>query len=112
MAGVLVWMQPSERCWSRGHWPSRPSGPPGDGPEVLVFGTSGYAAVHLRHARALHDTGDIAFAGACDVREPSPEAKTSCRPARFSPSAQELFDLTAPDIAVVATPPHTHLQVG
>jgi predicted dehydrogenase len=82
-------------------------------PKVVVFGTSGYAAVHLRHARALHDTAEILFAGACDVREPSPEAKDVLPPgAVLTQDAQELLQLTAPDIAVVATPPHTHLQVA
>lgn len=82
-------------------------------PRVVVFGTSGYAAVHLRRARALHDAAEILFVGACDVREPSPEAAGILPPgAVLTQDAQELFEHTSPDIAVVATPPHTHLQVA
>jgi predicted dehydrogenase len=82
-------------------------------PKVVVFGTSGYAAVHLHRARAMHDAAEIRFVGACDVRDPSPEA-TSILPlgAVLTRDAQELLELTTPDIAVVATPPHTHLQVA
>ncbi|MBP2327446.1 putative dehydrogenase [Kibdelosporangium banguiense] len=82
-------------------------------PKVVVFGTSGYAGVHLRRARAMHDTAEIRFVGACDVREPAPDARTVLPDdAVLTDNAQDLFDRTAPDIAVVATPPHTHLPVA
>ncbi|MEV6872495.1 Gfo/Idh/MocA family oxidoreductase [Amycolatopsis sp. NPDC051128] len=82
-------------------------------PSVVVFGTAGYAANHLRRARALHDRGEIVLAGACDVREPPDEAR-ALLPAEavVTRDAAELLARTTPEIAVVATPPHTHLPLG
>jgi predicted dehydrogenase len=61
----------------------------------------------------MHDSGEIVLAGACDVREPSPES-VGILPAGavLTRDAQELFERARPDIAVVATPPHTHLPVA
>ncbi len=80
-------------------------------PKVVVFGMAGHAAVHLRRARALHDAAEIVFAGACDVREPTPETVGILPPgAVVTGDLGELLERTAPDIAVIATPPHTHLD--
>ncbi|MET8848941.1 Gfo/Idh/MocA family oxidoreductase [Amycolatopsis sp. NPDC004625] len=82
-------------------------------PKVVVFGTAGYAAHHLRRARALHDRGELVLAGACDVREPPAEARTLLpEGAALTRDATELLARTTPDIAVVATPPHTHLPLA
>lgn len=82
-------------------------------PKVVVFGTAGFAMVHLRRARALHDDKEIVLAGACDVREPSPEAMSLLPPdAVVTRDAGELLERAAPDIAVIATPPHTHLAAA
>ncbi|WP_103354159.1 Gfo/Idh/MocA family protein [Amycolatopsis sp. CA-128772] len=82
-------------------------------PSVVVFGTAGYAAHHLRRARALHDRGELVLAGACDVREPPDEARALLPGgAVLTRDAAELLARTTPDIAVVATPPHTHLRLA
>ncbi|WP_037310064.1 Gfo/Idh/MocA family protein [Amycolatopsis orientalis] len=82
-------------------------------PKVVVFGTAGYALVHLRRARVLHDDGEIVLAGACDVRDPSPESADLLPPgAVLTPSIEELLRQAEPDIAVIATPPHTHLDAA
>ncbi|QKV72969.1 Gfo/Idh/MocA family protein [Amycolatopsis sp. Hca4] len=82
-------------------------------PEVVVFGTAGYAAQHLRRARARHDRGELRLAGACDIREPSAEARALLpEGAVITRDAGELLARTTPDIAVVATPPHTHLLLA
>jgi predicted dehydrogenase len=82
-------------------------------PKVVVFGTAGYALVHLRRARALHDDGEIVLAGACDVREPSPESTGLLPPeAVITRDIRELLSQVAPAIAVIATPPHTHLAAA
>lgn len=82
-------------------------------PKVVVFGTAGFAMVHLRRARGLHDDGEIVLAGACDVRDPSPEAMNFLPPdAVVTRDAGELLERVAPDIAVIATPPHTHLAAA
>ncbi|MEV4313618.1 Gfo/Idh/MocA family oxidoreductase [Actinocrispum sp. NPDC049592] len=82
-------------------------------PRVVVFGSSGYAVTHLRRARELHDAGEIVFAGICDVRPVSPEAAALLPVGGvISADADEVFDGARPQIAVVATPPHTHLSVA
>ncbi|MBE1494474.1 putative dehydrogenase [Amycolatopsis lexingtonensis] len=80
-------------------------------PAVVVFGTAGHALTHLRRARALHDRGEIVLAGACDVREP-PEEACALLPthAKLTTDPGELA--AGADIAVVATPPHTHLPLA
>ena len=82
-------------------------------PKVVVFGMAGYAGQHLRRARALHDRGELLLVGACDIREP-PEAARAFLPgdAVITGDAAELLARTTPDIAVVATPPHTHLPLA
>jgi predicted dehydrogenase len=82
-------------------------------PKVVVVGTSGYAVTHLRGARALHDSGEIVLAGACDIRTPAPDA-TDILPKRalFMHDFKDLLTALKPDIAVVATPPHTHLNLA
>jgi predicted dehydrogenase len=82
-------------------------------PEVVVFGMAGYAGQHLRRARALHDRGEVVLTGACDIREPSTEARALLpEGAVITRDAAELLARTTPAIAVVATPPHTHLPLA
>jgi predicted dehydrogenase len=80
-------------------------------PRVVVFGTSGYAATHLRRARAMHDSGELVLTGVCDVREPSQEAIGLLPPGAVVTREPDQL-LKQADIAVVATPPHTHLPVA
>ncbi|WP_290060996.1 Gfo/Idh/MocA family protein [Amycolatopsis solani] len=80
-------------------------------PAVVVFGTAGHALTHLRRARALHDRGEVVLAGACDVREPPEEARALLPgSAKLTTDPAEL--VAGADIAVVATPPHTHLPLA
>ncbi|SEC90541.1 Predicted dehydrogenase [Amycolatopsis tolypomycina] len=82
-------------------------------PGVVVFGMAGYAGQHLRRARALHDRGEILLAGACDIREPPEDARALLpEGAAITRDAAELLARTTPDVAVVATPPHTHLPLA
>lgn len=80
-------------------------------PAVVVFGTAGHALTHLRRARALHDRGEIVLTGACDVREPSAEAR-ALLPAHADITRDPADLLDGADIAVIATPPHTHLPLA
>ncbi len=80
-------------------------------PAVVVFGTAGHALTHLRRARALHDRGEIVLAGACDVREPPDEAR-ALLPAHAKLTTDPGDLVAGADIAVVATPPHTHLALA
>ncbi|WP_410621064.1 Gfo/Idh/MocA family protein [Amycolatopsis sp. cmx-8-4] len=82
-------------------------------PSLVVFGTAGYAGTHLRRARELHDRGEIVLAGACDVRDP-PAAALDLLPddAIVTYDPAELLSRTGAGIAVVATPPRTHLLLA
>jgi predicted dehydrogenase len=80
---------------------------------LAVIGTSGYARTYLRRARALHDEGRVVFVGACDIRDPSPEALAMLpRGAGVHRDITDLMGETGPDVVVVASPPHTHLPVA
>ncbi|MFC0105380.1 Gfo/Idh/MocA family protein [Kibdelosporangium aridum] len=82
-------------------------------PRVVVAGMTGYAEVHLRRARAMHDANEIVLAGACDVKQTVPDtASVLPSDALVSRDLRDLIDRTTPDIVVVATPPHTHLPVA
>jgi len=82
-------------------------------PSLVVFGTAGYAATHLRRARVLHDVGEIVLAGACDVRDPPAEAlELLPDDAIVTYDPAELLSRTGAEIAVVATPPRTHLVLA
>ncbi|WP_328615930.1 Gfo/Idh/MocA family oxidoreductase [Amycolatopsis sp. NBC_00355] len=82
-------------------------------PLLVVFGTAGYAATHLRRARELHDRGEIVLAGACDVRDPPPESLELLPDgAIVTYDPAELLSRTGAGIAVVATPPRTHLLLA
>ncbi|WP_329046913.1 Gfo/Idh/MocA family oxidoreductase [Amycolatopsis sp. NBC_01488] len=80
-------------------------------PRIVVFGTAGHALTHLRRARALHDRGEIVLAGACDVREPPDEAR-ALLPDDALVGRDPAEVVAGADIAVVATPPHTHLPLA
>jgi predicted dehydrogenase len=82
-------------------------------PRLAVVGTSGYARTYLHRARTLHDEGTVRFVGVCDIREPAPDAM-ALLPAgvRAHLGIDALLAACAPDITVVATPPHTHLPLG
>lgn len=82
-------------------------------PVVVLFGTAGHAVTHLRRLRTRHDQGRIVLAGVCDVRIPTAEARALLPAGTVVVSdAHELFSLVAPDIAVIATPPHAHLPLA
>jgi predicted dehydrogenase len=82
-------------------------------PSLVLFGTAGHAITHLRRARALHSQGEITLAGACDIREPSPEARSLLPDgAILTADPARLLDRAGPDIAIIATPPHTHLDLA
>jgi predicted dehydrogenase len=82
-------------------------------PRLAVAGTAGFALSYLRRARKLHDQGLITFAGVCDLREPA-RAAAELLPdgTRAYLGIEALMRECAPDITVVATPPHAHVPVG
>ncbi|WP_208630647.1 Gfo/Idh/MocA family protein [Amycolatopsis kentuckyensis] len=84
-----------------------------DPPRLAVVGTSGYAFSYLHRARILHDEGLVRFAGMADIRPPSAAAAALLPPGGTAhPSVEDLLRRCRPDITVVATPPHAHVQAG
>ncbi|MDS0139522.1 MULTISPECIES: Gfo/Idh/MocA family oxidoreductase [unclassified Amycolatopsis] len=84
-----------------------------DPPRLAVVGTSGYAFSYLHRARILHDEGLVRFAGMADIRPPSAAAGALLPPGGTAhPSVDDLLRRCRPDITVVATPPHAHVQAG
>src|SRR5436305_9907930 len=84
-----------------------------DAPRLAVAGTSGYALSYLHRARILHDEGLVRFVGVADIRKPSPAA-TALLPEGGTAhiGVDDLLSACRPDITVVATPPHAHVQVA
>ncbi|KDN22373.1 Gfo/Idh/MocA family protein [Amycolatopsis rifamycinica] len=84
-----------------------------DPPRLAVVGTSGYAFSYLHRARILHDEGLVRFAGMADIRPPSAAAVALLPPGGTAhTSVEDLLRRCRPDITVVATPPHAHVQTG
>ncbi|MCP2164188.1 Gfo/Idh/MocA family protein [Goodfellowiella coeruleoviolacea] len=84
-----------------------------DPPRVVLAGTAGHARRHLRRLRELHDRRRVVLAGVCDIRDPDDEALALLpRGASVHGHVDELLAACAPAVAVVATPPHTHLDLA
>ncbi|HKS49133.1 MAG TPA: Gfo/Idh/MocA family oxidoreductase [Amycolatopsis sp.] len=82
-------------------------------PRLAVVGTSGYAFSYLHRARILHDEGLVEFVGMADIRVPSAAAVALLPDGGTAHlGVDDLLRARRPDITVVATPPHAHVQVG
>ncbi|MBO0871469.1 MAG: Gfo/Idh/MocA family oxidoreductase [Micromonosporaceae bacterium] len=74
-------------------------------PRVALVGAAGHGAKHLRRIAAAAEAGQLRLVGVCDIRPvPAPQP--------FFTDHRALFAATAPDVVVVATPPHTHLAIA
>ncbi|MEV6285234.1 Gfo/Idh/MocA family oxidoreductase [Kribbella sp. NPDC051770] len=82
-------------------------------PTVLLAGTAGYGRTHLDQLLTWHADGVIRLAALVDVNL---TAETRQLAAAADPiwarSIEEALDRTAIDLAVVATPPHTHYPLA
>jgi predicted dehydrogenase len=72
---------------------------------MLMVGAGGIAQAH---ARAVWETADIALAGVVDVRAAAAEALAESHGCRAFATLEEALAATAPDAALVCTPPNTH----
>jgi predicted dehydrogenase len=75
------------------------------GPRVALIGAAGHGATHLRRLTALDRAGRVRLAGVCDIRP----IKTT---APLFTDHRALLDAVRPDLAVICTPPHTHLPIA
>ena len=82
-------------------------------PIVALVGIHGHGSWHLRRLDALDRAGRIRLAALCDRRRPTAEelAEIGTTPTCFT-DHRAMLDAVAPDVAVIATPPHTHLAIA
>jgi predicted dehydrogenase len=80
---------------------------------IGLVGAGGYGLAHRRVITELQEIGTAELVGLCDlvpVRSvPGAPVPAS---ARIFTDVRELLVATAPDVVVVAAPPHTHLEVA
>ncbi|TDD87511.1 dehydrogenase [Actinomadura darangshiensis] len=73
---------------------------------VVVAGVHGFGRHHLENVRRLAATGRAELAGACDVRPPSGLGVP------VSADLPSLIEATGAEVAVIATPIHTHAPLA
>ncbi|WP_119731690.1 DUF6807 family protein [Thermomonospora amylolytica] len=73
---------------------------------VVVAGVHGYGRHHLENVRRLAGAGRAQLVGVCDVR-PSPDLGVPC-----SADLPALITETGAEVAVIATPIHTHAPLA
>lgn len=81
---------------------------------VALIGMHGYGAVHLRELDRLAELGKVELTGCADSvapRHPA-DAVLRRRGAEFVDDYQVLLERHTPDLVVVATPPHLHLEMA
>ncbi|WP_327174508.1 Gfo/Idh/MocA family oxidoreductase [Streptomyces sp. NBC_01335] len=77
---------------------------------VVLAGASGYGATYLREIEELEARGLVRLVGLCDLRPLDADARFAGRP--FDTRLDRLLAATRPDVAIVATPIHTHLPLS
>jgi len=85
----------------------------GPAPRVALVGAGGFGLVHRREMRPLHEAGHIRLVAMADLQPITPAAGAPL-PAGVSLHAdhREMLATVRPDVAIVATPPHTHLPIA
>jgi predicted dehydrogenase len=80
---------------------------------VALVGANGHGLWHRRAIARLQEAGRLRLVGLCDVRpiEPAPGAAIPDGVGLFT-DHREMLRAVRPDIAVICTPPHTHLDLA
>jgi predicted dehydrogenase len=81
-------------------------------PRVVLVGAHGHGRGHLDQLSALHAAGRIELAGVADPRPPGPEQRAAAAGAPWRRDAASLIAATTPDLAVIVTPVHTHVELA
>lgn len=80
---------------------------------VAVIGANGYGLYHRRALVPLLSAGTVELAGMCDLAPIRDEPGAPVPPAvGVFTDYRDLLATTRPDIAIIATPPHTHLEIA
>jgi predicted dehydrogenase len=82
-------------------------------PTVGLVGASGHGLWHRRQIARLEAEGRVRLVGLCDVRpiEPAPGAPVPDELPAFTGHGA-LLRAVRPDVVVICTPPHTHLEIA
>jgi predicted dehydrogenase len=82
-------------------------------PSVALVGAAGHGAWHLRSITGLHQAGRLRMVGVCDVRSLSDASRALLPPGvGLFTDHRSMLAALRPDVVVVATPPHTHLEIA
>ncbi|CAM5278438.1 Gfo/Idh/MocA family protein [Streptomyces atroolivaceus] len=79
---------------------------------IVLAGASGYGATYLREIAQLEARGLVRLVGLCDLQPLGPDAGKQFGDRPFDTRLDRLLAGTSPDLAVVATPIHTHLPLS
>ena len=82
-------------------------------PRIAVVGVHGHGASHVRRVSELEARGEAELIAVVDPRAPEPETLGASR-AEWYPSLGDLLSgpEPLPDVVVLSTPIHTHLQLA
>jgi len=82
----------------------------GSRPRVVLIGMHGHGRVHLEGLLRLDGDGVLDLVGVADRRRPQDDSGVAGR--EFDTDAVRLLEKLRPDIAVISTPIHTHLELA
>lgn len=79
---------------------------------VALAGVHGHGRFHLETVRRLSASLDIELAGLCDSRPLTDDIRALTGPVALYQSLPDMLDAVAPDITIIATPIHTHVDLA
>ena len=79
-------------------------------PRVVLIGVHGHGRVHLEGLLERERSGVLELCGLADRREPEPDSGAAGY--AFDTDAAGFLEKLHPDIAVISTPIHTHLDIA
>lgn len=85
----------------------------GEPVKVALVGASGHGLWHRRSIARLQEAGQVRLVALVDVRpvEPAPDAPVPEGVGVFT-DHREMLERCGPEVVVVCTPPHTHLEIA
>jgi len=81
-------------------------------PRTLLVGAHGYGRGYLDRIARLHAAGRLRLTGVADPRPLDPGQRALAGDAATGPDAADLIAATGPDLVVLATPVHTHVDLA
>ena len=83
-----------------------------DRPTVVLVGAHGYGRTHLRNLARLDAAGRVRLAGVADPQPSDAEQRALSGDAPHAADAATLIAAVGPDVVVLATPLHTHVDLA